>query len=132
MSLAELLAAMRSSGSMRASAARAGSSEGKGLSVTAIKVRGISVSQHLRIDATGRSLAGDESTNFVDDDIGHLLAHFNDCAAEMGGHDHVLHFKQSRRDLGLMFEDVAAGARDLGPLEAACDGGVTDGRPPPQ
>src|ERR1700730_15207535 len=126
MSLAELLAAMRSSGSMRASAARAGSSEGKGLSVTAIKVRGISVSQHLRIDATGRHLAGDESNNVVDDDIGHLLAHLNDCAAEMGGHDHVLHFKQSRRDLGLMLEAVEAGARDLVLLAPARERALLD------
>src|SRR5437660_10304044 len=106
MSLAELLAAMRSSGSMRASAARAGSSEGKGLSVTAIKVRGISVSQHLRIDAIGRHLAGDECNDVVDDDVGHLLAHFGDRAAEMGCHDHVVHFEQTRCDLGLMFEHI--------------------------
>src|SRR6516165_8655566 len=129
MSSAELLEAMRSSGSTRASAARAGLSEGKGLSVTAIKVRGISLSQHLGIDAIGRHLAGDECNDVVDDDVGHLLAHFDHRTAEMGCHDHVPHCKQSRRNLGLMFEDIETSTRDLALLERVRERGLIDNSP---
>src|SRR5215467_12393775 len=92
-SSAAALLAMRSSGSMRASAARAGSSEGNGLSVTAIRGRGMrcstlamrSPSQYFRIDAIRRRLAVEERQDVVDDDVRHLLPHLDGGAAEMRG-----------------------------------------------
>src|SRR3974377_249295 len=133
MSSAAGLAAMRSSGATRASAARAGSSEGNGLSVTAIRTRGIglflrcrALPEHLRIDAVGRRLAGKQRKNVVDDDIGHLLAHFRKRAAEMRGGDHVLHLEQRRRHLGLVLEDVETGAGDPAFRERTREGGLVD------
>src|SRR5438874_2712374 len=103
MSSADALFAMRNSGSSRASAALAGSNEGNGLSVTAMRARGIRSSvQNLRIDAIGRLLARNQRKHVVDDDIGHLPAHLDHRAAEMRGRHHVLHCEQSRRNLGLV------------------------------
>src|SRR5258705_5871864 len=84
MSSADALFAMRSSGSTRASAAFAGSSEGNGLSVTAIRKRGMSSpSQDFGVDAIGRHLAVEKRKNVVDHDVRHLLARLDDGAAEM-------------------------------------------------
>src|SRR5262245_57031901 len=102
MSSADALFAMRSSGSTRASAALAGSSEGNGVSVTAIRGRGMTHStraaplglQHFRVDAVGRRLAVEQRENVVDHDIRHLLAHLDDGTAEMRGCDHVRHLEQ--------------------------------------
>src|SRR3974390_2186557 len=133
MSSAAGLAAMRSSGATRASAALAGSSEGNGLSVTAIRTRGIrlflcsrALLKHLRIDAVGRRPAGKQRKDVVDDDIGHLLAHFCNRAAEMRSGDHVLHLEQRRRHLGLVLEDVEAGAGELPFGKGARERGLVD------
>src|SRR5262245_14711765 len=127
MSSAEALLAMRSSGSTRASAAFAGSSDGNGLSVTAIKGRAMKHStravplllQYFRIDAIGRCLAVEQREDVVDHDVRHLLAHLDHGAAEMGGSDDVRHLEQRRRDVGLVLEHVEAGAGDLALLQGA-------------
>src|ERR1700722_7480496 len=100
MSSAEGLFAIRYSGSSRASACLAGSSEGNGLSVIAITVRGMATLQtlgaglkreHLRIDAVRQFMSSEERQDIVDDDIRHRLAHFGRGAAEMRREHHVSH-----------------------------------------
>src|SRR2546430_12975123 len=137
MSSADALFASRSSGSMRASAAFAGSSEGNGLSVTAIKGRGmdgsraeaLSPSQYLRIDAIRRCLAAEKREDVVDDDIRHLLAHLHHCAAEMRSGNHVGHFQERRRHLRLVLEHVETGAGDLVLPERSRQRLLVGGRP---
>src|SRR3954454_1111256 len=137
MSSADALFATRSSGSMRASAAFAGSSEGNGLSVTAIKGRGmggsragaLSPSQDFRIDAIRWCLAAEKREDIVDDDIRHLLAHLHDCAAEMRSGDHVGHFQERRRHLRLVLEHVETSAGDLALLERSRQRLLVDERP---
>src|SRR5262245_21508680 len=93
MSSDDALLAMRSAGSIRASAALAGSSEGNGLSVTAITGRAMGAlssschtsCQHLRIDAIGRRLAIEQRQDIVHHDIRHLLPDLDGGAAEMRG-----------------------------------------------
>src|SRR5262249_27008089 len=135
-SSADALLATRSSGSMRASAALAGSSEGNGLSVTAIKGRGmggsrraLSPSQYFRIDAIRRWLAAEKREDVVDDDVRHLLAHLLDGAAEMRSGDDVGHFQERRRHVRLVLEYVEARAGDLALLERARQRLLVDDRP---
>src|SRR6516165_7700901 len=143
MSSADALAAMRNSGSTRASAARAGSSEGNGLSVTAINLRGIcsfllcrtasrpapslpfsppsprkrgeSGLNDLRVDAIGRRASRQQRKDVVHHDKRHLLTYLCHRAAEMGGRNDVAHGEQCRRHLRLMLENVETGAGDLTP-----------------
>src|SRR5476651_2222431 len=120
MSSTDALFAMRYSGSSRASAAFAGSSEGNGLSVTAISRRGMTLSlsrrstfEHLRIDDIGRPAALQQRQNIVDHDIRHLLAYLGHRTAKMRRGDDVWHLQQRLRYFGLVLEDVEAGAGDL-------------------
>src|SRR4029077_2097980 len=137
MSSADALFATRSSGSMRASAAFAGSSEGNGLSVAAIKGRGmggsrawaLSPSQYFRIDAIRRCLAAEKREDVVDDDIRHLLTHLHHRAAEMRRGDDVGHFQERRRHLGFVLEYVEASAGDLALPERSRQRLLVDDRP---
>src|ERR1700675_570403 len=85
MSSAAALFAMRYSGSSRASAFFAGSSDGKTLSVMAIRGLGIAHSQckNLWIDAVRQLMSAEERQNIVDDDVRHRLAHLRRGAAEL-------------------------------------------------
>src|SRR6185436_3433009 len=115
MSSADGLLAIRSAGSMRLSAAFAGSREGNGLSVTAISVRDMATlriqivmpgawpehscsrqpgaasssgRKNLGVDAVQRCLAGEKRQDVVDDNIRHLFEDLDRRAAEMRGqHD---------------------------------------------
>src|SRR5438132_12331020 len=118
MSSAPALLAMRISGSTRASAALAGSSDGKTLSVTAITGRIISI-QHFRIDAVRRTTTLQDRTNIVHHDVGHLLSYLGDAAAEMRREHDVGHFPQRAFDLRLVLEHVEACAGDLFARERA-------------
>src|ERR1700680_4978573 len=115
MSSAAALFAMRYSGSSRASAFLAGSSDGKTLSVMAIKGRGMARSQckNLRIDAVRQSMSAEPRQNIVDHDVRHRLAHFRPGPAEMWRLHDVRHLRQRLVDLRLVLEDVEAGAGDL-------------------
>src|SRR3979490_808108 len=126
MSSADGLFAIRSSGSMRWSAAFAGSSEGNGLSVTAIRRRDMTwlhtralSSQDLRVHAVRRRFAVEQRENIVDHDVGHLLAHFHHRAAEMRRGDHIGPREPPRRDLRLVLEHVETGTGNLALLECA-------------
>src|SRR6266436_1311134 len=100
MSSADVLLAMRSSGSTRASAAFAGSSEGNGLSVTAIRKRGMSSpSQDFGVDAIGRHFPVEKRKNVVDHDVRHLLTRLDDGAAEVRRQHDVGQLSQRRIDL---------------------------------
>src|SRR4051794_39611563 len=112
MSSAPALSAMRMSGSTRASAALARSSDGKTLSVTAITGR-IMFTQHFRIDAVRRTTTLQDRTNIVHHDVRHLLSYLDDATAEMGREHDVGHFPQRAFDLGLVLEHVEARAGDL-------------------
>src|SRR5580704_12470521 len=121
MSSAEGLFAMRNSGASRASACLAGSSEGNGLSVTAIRGWAMmllharvarSGRKNLRIDTVGRLPPIEDRQDIVDHDIRHLLAHLDHAAAEMRRERHIWHLEQRGRHLGLVLEHVEAGAGD--------------------
>src|SRR5689334_5541465 len=116
MSSAEGLFAIRYSGMSRANAVLAGSSDGNGLSVIAIRVWAMaslhtaarpssrtsfsrSSRQHFRIDDVRGSLAFQDGENVVDHDVRHLLPHVHDGAAEMRGENHVGHLDQLGRHL---------------------------------
>src|SRR5262249_3152368 len=136
MSSADALFAMRSSKSTRASAAFAGSSEGNGLSVTAIRKRAMnppalseSSSQHLRVHAIGRYPAGEEREDVVDDDARHLLAHLDGGAAEMRHEHDVRKLAQDGIDLGLMLEHVEAGTGDPACAQRPHQRSLVDDRP---
>src|SRR5438105_11902511 len=118
MSSAPALFAMRISGSTRASAALARSSDGKTLSVTAITGR-IIFTQHFRIHAVRRTTTLQEGTNIVHHDVRHLLSYFGDATAEMRREHDVGHFPQRARDLGLVLEHIEARAGDLFTRERA-------------
>src|SRR5579863_7236886 len=115
MSSAAALFAMRYSGSSRASAFFAGSSDGKTLSVMAIRGLGMARSQckHLRIDAVRQLMAPEQRQYIVDDDVRHRFAHLRRGAAEMRCQHDIRHPAQRLVDLGLMLEHVKAGAGDL-------------------
>src|SRR5689334_5601478 len=134
MSSTDGLFAMRYSGSSRASACFAGSSEGNGLSVMAIMVVGIQYSgyaslpdqvrrwlesKHLRIDAIRQFPPFKEGKNIVDDNFCHLLAHFRRGAAEMRGKHDIRHRLETLVDFRLVLKDVKPGAGDLFGLERA-------------
>src|SRR5262249_7722041 len=113
MSSADGLLAMRSSKSTRASAAFAGSSDGNGLSVTAIRKRAMSSpSQHFGVDAVGRYLAAEEGNDVVDHDVRHLLARLDHGAAEVRRKHDIRQLAQRRVDLGLVLEHVEPGTGD--------------------
>src|SRR5260370_36276180 len=130
MSSADGLLAMRRSKSTRASAAFAGSSEGNGLSVTAIRKRAMaSPSQDFRIDAVGRHLAVEEREDVVDRDIRHLLAYLDNGAAEMRRERDVGQLAQGSIDLRLVLEHIEPGTRDALGLERAQQRRLVDDRP---
>src|SRR5690242_1532347 len=126
---------MRYSGSSRASACFAGSSEGNGLSVMAMMVRGIQYSgyaslpgsspamtlesKHLRIDAIRQFPPFKEGKNIVDNNFCHLLAHFRRGAAEMRGKHDIRHRLETLVDFRLVLKDVKPGAGDLFGLKRA-------------
>src|SRR5262245_40212041 len=105
MSSADGPLAVRSSKSTAPSPAFAGSSEGNGLSVTAITKRAMSSpSQDLGVDAIGRQLAVEEGRDVIDHDVRHLLARLDHGAAEMRRERDVGQLAQRRIDPGLVLE----------------------------
>src|SRR5262249_8552812 len=132
MSAAAELAAMRYSGSSRASAFFAGSSEGNGLSVMAMIVLATEYStklcharqsrlksKHLRIDAVRQFFSFQGSENITDHDGCHLFTHFGRGAAEMRGEHDIGHPPQAFVDLWFVLENIESGAGDLLALKRA-------------
>src|SRR5262249_26673412 len=139
MSAAAGLAAMRYSGSSRASAFFAGSSEGNGLSVIAMIVLVTECStklcharqcrlksKHLRVDAVRQFSSFQESENIIDHDACHLFAPFGRCAAEMRGEHDIGHPPQALVDLRLVLENIEPGAGNLLALQCAHEGGFIE------
>src|SRR5262249_26915735 len=129
MSSADGLFAMRYSGSSRASFCLAGSSEGNGLSVMAMMVRGMKNSsgsswpgrarrrrlegEHLRIDPVQQFPAFQARKHIDTDDLGHLLEHFRCGAAEMWCEHDIRHRLEALVDFRLVLEHIKPGAGDL-------------------
>src|ERR1035437_2624154 len=68
--------------------------------------------QHLRVNAVRRTLAGADGEEIVHSDHAHLRARADGRAAEMRGEHDVLKFAKSGFELRLVFEDVQSRSRN--------------------